>query len=194
MAPELILLCIAAFLLIAAVLVLPGRMRSVESNGPQSGRTRATGRRLTVFEAKAQWVLLLVLPPVVLAGFAGIHWLESSDRENESRARQSILDMVATSPAVRMNGERLDDVTVLLDALRLIGDVPAHHSSPTAFVRIELSKGTEVVNLEIARDSDRPAEFWVYRSGPNRHGDPRGQYSGRFTSLELTGYLSHHVP
>jgi hypothetical protein len=43
--------------------------------------------------------------------------------------------------------------------------------------------------ITIARDSDRPNEFWVYLPGSNWHNDPLGRDAGRVVSEPLSTVL-----
>jgi hypothetical protein len=43
--------------------------------------------------------------------------------------------------------------------------------------------------LTIARDSERPTEFWAYLSGPNWNRNSLGQPAGRITSSDLDSFL-----
>ncbi len=108
---------------------------------------------------------------------------------SEQRARQALLEVVATSSGVRLNGQSVDDLSVLLRTLRLIVHMPAHHSSPTSPIRVDLIDGGKTTGIVVARDSARASEFWVYRPGPNWHREPLGQEAGRITSPELDEYL-----
>ncbi len=186
MTPEPIVLGFAACLLVAAVAVLPRCLRWVERSGPVW--TTGTGRTPTVSQVKVWWALILLLPPVILAFLAGVHWQMASQREDEARARQAILGVVAAAPEVLIDGVRVDDATALLDALRGLAEVPAHHSSPTGFVEVELRSGAEVMRLAIARDSSRPAEHWVYL-GAGGGGASHGRYAGRISSGALAVFL-----
>jgi hypothetical protein len=97
-----------------------------------------------------------------------------AERVVETRARRDLLHTIAQSSGVALNGEWLSDPSVVLIALRGLTRVPAHHSSPTAPIEIRLQSGPDTIALIIARDSDRPQEFWVYRPGSNWHNDPLG--------------------
>jgi hypothetical protein len=130
-------------------------------------------------------VAFLAMGTIVGSGFL-------AENISETRARQYLLRAVGQSSGVVLNGERLSDPSVVLAALRRITHLPAHHSSPTDPIRITLQNGPDRVGLIIARDSDRPQEFWVYRPGSNWHNDPLGQDAGRLVSRDLDEYLRSH--
>jgi hypothetical protein len=131
------------------------------------------------------WAILSVANGILL--LVGISFL--AERVSEDRARGFVLGAVAKSSRVLLNGRPVDDPTVLLEALRQIKHVTAHHSSPTVPVQLELQAGSEATGVIIARDSKRPNEFWVYRPGSNWHGDPLGQNAGRIASTDLDNFL-----
>lgn len=109
---------------------------------------------------------------------------------SEQFAREALLGAVVKSNGARLNGEPVEDPSVLIRALRSMHFVPAHHSSPTAPIRIELvDHGSEVAQIVIARDSQRPSEIWVFRPGSNWHRSSLGQEAGRIMSAELDEYL-----
>ena len=112
------------------------------------------------------------------------------DYVTELRARRYLLAAVANSSGVRLNGEPVADPSVVLTALGGLAHVPAHHSGPTAAIRVTLMRGADSVPVVIARDSKRPEEFWVYRPGSNWNNDPLGQAAGRVISTSLANLLS----
>lgn len=95
----------------------------------------------------------------------------------------------AEAVGVNVNGKHVPDPSVLLIALREVGHIPAHHSSPTMPIRVDLLIGADTTPLVLARDSQQPDEFWVYRPGPNWHNDPLGQEAGRIRSHTLSTFF-----
>ena len=91
---------------------------------------------------------------------------------------------------VVVNGQPLRESTVALTALRSIRHVPAHHSGPTSPIYVELRDHQTSTAVTIARDSDRPNEFWVYLPGANWHNNALGRDAGRVVSESL-GTLLH---
>ena len=125
----------------------------------------------------------------VLALFALVGSLMLASYLSELRARQHLLVAVSQSSSVAINGQELSDPSRVLSALRGITQVPGHHSSPTAPIHLELRGSPEVVAITIARDSQNPSEFWVYRPGSNWHNDPLGQQAGSIVNAELNTFL-----
>jgi hypothetical protein len=112
-----------------------------------------------------------------------------TDYVSEKHARQELLAVISKASEVRMNGQGLEDPSVLLLTLPLVGHVWDHHSHPTTPIQLELINQSETTYVVIARDSLRQTEFWVFRRGPNRHRDPLGQPAGRITSTDLDKFL-----
>jgi hypothetical protein len=115
-------------------------------------------------------------------------WFLAED-VSERRARTELQAALAASSTVYANGQPLPDPAPVLAALRGVTHVPAHHSSPTKAIYLRLTAGARTVAVIIARDSENPSEFWVYRPGRNWHNDPLGQDAGRVVSSELNAYL-----
>jgi hypothetical protein len=112
-----------------------------------------------------------------------------AEYRSENRARQLLLGATATASNVLINGRPIEDPEVILAALRQIHHIPSHHSSPVDPIRFTLKAGGITTAVILARDSEVPNEFWVYRPGPNWHNDPLGQAAGRITSTELNNLL-----
>jgi hypothetical protein len=129
---------------------------------------------------------LLVFLPILFL-FVGTLFL--ADTWSENRAREALVQATAGSPRVLLNGIPVDDPSVLVTAVRELRHVPAHHSGPTAAVRLDFVTGDDTTSVNLARDSERPDEFWVYRAGPNWNNDSLGQEAGRIESPSLNGYL-----
>jgi hypothetical protein len=112
-----------------------------------------------------------------------------AEEVTENRARRELLHAVSQASTVVINGRPLVDPTVTLSALRGTAHIPAHHSSPTAPIHLELRAGNTSTAITIARDSERPDEFWVYLPGSNWHNDPLGRDAGRIVSKPLGSFL-----
>ena len=112
-----------------------------------------------------------------------------AERVSEDKAADRVREAVASAAQVRVNGEEILDPATLFATLRLVGHVPAHHSHPTAPIRIDLMTGSSTASVVIARDSERPTEFWTFLPGSNWHNDPMGQSAGAITSADLDRFL-----
>jgi len=112
-----------------------------------------------------------------------------AERVSESKAADRVREAVASAAQVRVNGEEIPDPAILFATLRLVGHVSAHHSHPTTPIRIDLVTGSSTAAVVIARDSERPREFWAFLPGSNWHNDPMGQLAGSITSGDLDRFL-----
>jgi hypothetical protein len=97
----------------------------------------------------------LVLATFLLSGFVALH------------ARNVVRDSLAPgmNPRVFVKGTEPADQESVLAALRSIDLGLGHHSHPLGRFKVEISSGAGRVLLELARDSDRPDEYWVYMPG-----------------------------
>ena len=112
-----------------------------------------------------------------------------AERYLENKAGDRVRDAVGKASAVRVNGEVVADPAILFATLKLVKHVVAHHSHPTTPIRIDLLNGSSATQITIARDSERPAEFWTYLPDSNRHRNKLGQEAGRITSKDLVDFL-----
>ena len=106
------------------------------------------------------------------------------------RAQKAVTAAVSNASGARLDGQPLDDPSVLLHALRTLRHRHAHHSFPRASIRIQLVGGAGVTEVVIARDSDTPHEFWAFRPGPSWPNHPLGQEVGGLRSEELDAFLA----
>ena len=78
------------------------------------------------------------------------------------------LDSISNQCVVRINGKPVQNGDEILSALKTIRDLPAHHSSPTHTIDVELSDPPRHFSLWLARDSSNPHEYWVFPPSPSR--------------------------
>jgi len=126
---------------------------------------------------------------IVVALAATVAGVFIAERVSENKAADRVREAVRTASRARVNGEDIPDPKILLATLRLVDHIPAHHSHPTTPIRIDLVHGSSSAPIVIARDSERPMEFWTYLPGPNWHHDALGQSAGRITSSDLDAFL-----
>ena len=131
-------------------------------------------------DRKAVFLIVACLVMGVIVGT----WFLAEDI-SERRAQRELLGAVSRASIVVVNGQPIPESAVALAAFRGIRHVPSHHSSPTSPIHIELRDGQTSAAITIARDSDRPNEFWVYLPGSNWHNDALGRDAGRVVSEPL---------
>jgi hypothetical protein len=68
-------------------------------------------------------------------------------------------------PVVAINGNIVTNFEPILNALHSTASVPAHHSHPTAIIHVTITDKTGFLALDLARDSDRPREYWLFYPG-----------------------------
>ena len=113
---------------------------------------------------------------IMLVGWGGL-FLESY---MESRTRDTVLSALnelSPNATVTINGEAREPAPVL-QALRGIHHVESHHSYPLKPIEIEIRDGVKTIKLNVAQDSERPDEYWVYQPGRNYHNDSLGEFLG----------------
>jgi hypothetical protein len=131
----------------------------------------------------------VVLTIAVLVGLALVGMLFLAEQASEARARRELLRAVSHASAVAVNGQLLVDPLLTLSALRGTTHIASHHSSPTSPIHLELREGDASTAVTIARDSDRPNEFWIYLPGANWHNNALGRDAGRVVSEPLSQVL-----
>ena len=144
-------------------------------------------RRLVRFSEQDRRATLLATFVLAMLTLVGTVFL--ADELTENHERKGLLGAVSQSSGVALDGRPLADPSTLLVALRGLKAVPAHHSSPGTPIHLALTGGQHAVEITIARDSERPNEFWVYRPGRNWHNDPMGSYAGGIVSDDLSRFL-----
>lgn len=100
---------------------------------------------------------------------------------HERKAREAVLSALndlSPNASVTINGETWPQAPVV-EALRGLQQLEAHHSYPLEALRVEIRDGDKTVELVVAEDSQRADEYWVYRAGRDYHNDPHGTFVGR---------------
>ena len=126
---------------------------------------------------------------VVMGTFLIVGRLLVTRFTSEERGIQAVVDAVGRASEVQLDGKTIDDPTLLLLTLRLVDHPSYHHSAPTARRRIELANGDWKTTIVIARDSQRPNEFWVFWPVTDTGDRCCGQPVGFITSSDLAGFL-----
>jgi hypothetical protein len=118
------------------------------------------------------------------------HARRTGDARTEAEAKEELLSFIAKASDVRLEDDLIEDPSVLLNALRTVRHVPAHHSFPGERVRVSIRTATEYMLVTIARDSESRSEFWVWLPGSDWRRDPFGRFAGRLSSGELDRLLT----
>ncbi len=96
----------------------------------------------------------------------------------------SALNSLADSPNVMINGRPVANSREVLSALKALDQLPAHHSSPTKRIAVEISDHSHLV-LWLGRDSSNPREYWVFYP---RHFITRSNEIGRIITPLFDAY------
>ena len=84
---------------------------------------------------------------------------------SQSLAQGSVLDSLnSCSPSectVLINGRETSNRVEILNTLRQLRDLPAHHSSSTKTFTIDI-EGRTHLKLALSRDSGNPREYWIF--------------------------------
>ena len=109
-------------------------------------------------------IVALLFPISIVVG-----WLVAltSTSMAQFHARQ-FLDSASDKCVVAINGKPAGNSSEILNALKTISDLPAHHSSPTRTLDVRLSDPPRHLWLSIARDSSDPHEYWVFAPSPSK--------------------------
>jgi hypothetical protein len=80
----------------------------------------------------------------------------------------AFLDSASPNCTVSIDGQVLPSPRAVLDALRRVGHLPAHHSSPGRILDVVIADPPRKLSLWIARDSSDPREYWVFFPSPSK--------------------------
>jgi len=124
----------------------------------------------------AGWVAATLMVTISSA----ILWEQVAER----RAGNDFRREVDSATQMSVNGRRVENPSILVAPLRLVDHVAAHHSHPLEPIRIDLGSRNTKTYVVIARDAERPTEFWAFLPGRGRADRP-GQEAGRIVSKDL---------
>lgn len=83
----------------------------------------------------------------------------------ENNVRNELLEfLISPNIQVKMNDELLpyEQSELVLNELKKVESIMAHHSHPTDRLTIDLIRNDETFPLRIERDSGIPTEYWVF--------------------------------
>jgi hypothetical protein len=78
------------------------------------------------------------------------------------------LDTVSPRCTMFIDGRAVQDASPVLDTLRRVGPLPAHHSGFGRTFDLTVSDPPRQITLWIARDSNDPHEYWVFFPSPSK--------------------------
>ena len=97
---------------------------------------------------------------------------------------QQLLKKQSSGATVSINGQPAKNAEEVINTLKGLRDVPAHHSSPTRRISVD-ARGTHPITLELGRDSSNPREYWVFYP---KHLVTRDNEIGRITTPLFDAY------
>jgi hypothetical protein len=110
----------------------------------------------TLYRQPIRSALVFAIPLLVL--------LIASDTSQEI-AQSKVLDefdALGEKYQISINGTPTSNTNDVLLALKTLRWLPAHHSSPTKRINVEISDDSRRIVLSLARDSNNPREYWVF--------------------------------
>lgn len=75
------------------------------------------------------------------------------------------LENVSNNAIVSVNNEEVQKPRTIIDGLKKLTVLPAHHSRVTKRIRIAIRDGDQGLVIDLGRDSDRHEEYWVFYLG-----------------------------
>jgi hypothetical protein len=142
--------------------------------------------------------VIAILAAVIAAPFMLIAWLKNMGRPKEERVLPlkstlffvvpilvgmlaegistyiaqyrvaEFLDSLSPQYSILIDSKVVPNRSEILDALRHVGDLPAHHSHPTRIFNVTISDPPRQLLLWVARDSSDPHEYWVFFPSPSK--------------------------
>jgi hypothetical protein len=85
--------------------------------------------------------------------------IKSSSLRNTVKA---FLNDVSAEVKVKVNREWFNNPKEIVEVLKKVQPLPAHHSHSTTPIHIEVINDTRSLSIELGRDSQRPQEYWVF--------------------------------
>jgi hypothetical protein len=120
-----------------------------------------------------QWPWWVMLPLLLFLSGMMLFWAHRS--AEAWRARNAILKLLDAPDdqfAVTVNGQPTPNGRAVLQAMRGVHSMMAHHSHPDHKIPIVIRREQEVLELTLGRDSDLGQEYWIFwtreAANPNR--------------------------
>lgn len=109
----------------------------------------------------------------------------SISTDEACRRVMDFLGSASAIDAISINGKAFSTPHVLLQELRTLHQIPAHHTHPVGNIAIQVSTGTQCLELSLGRDSSNPREYWVFY--PKYNVTAKNEI-GRIQTSVLDGY------
>jgi len=94
------------------------------------------------------------------------------------------LDGVSASERISVDGRQVQNSKEIINTLKNLSELPAHHSSPTKRIAVEISDHSHLI-LWLGRDSNNPQEYWIFYP---RHFITRSNEIGRVITPLFDAY------
>jgi hypothetical protein len=120
---------------------------------------------------------------VISALTAGV--LASTMTTYARRDALNFLQSLSGNYSVYVNQQKVRDADRIISALKEVTPYWAHHSHPTARIRVDIRSDARDLTLELGRDSGNPQEYWVFYS---EHSVTSNNEIGRITTSAFDGY------
>lgn len=75
---------------------------------------------------------------------------------------EQFLGSLSDGYTISIDGHPTQNRQQVLDTLRQFTNLPAHHSSPTRQLHVDIADPPRHLQLSLARDSSDPHEYWVF--------------------------------
>lgn len=131
------------------------------------------------------------VPVVVVVMFMMVTLVFAIQHRAQLVARRDLLEglaRVGSQYRVILDDREIPDGPLVVTAIKRVRRVNAHHSSPTAPIRVRVVGENGIVELLLSRDSQRHDEYWIHLP-PARAGRGFGREAGRIQDPNLTQYL-----
>jgi len=133
------------FLIVSLIRRLRSRVKDVKSGVRH--RRRYPGRSFTLF----------------LATIICMVFISAAMKEGSKAEILFYLDHIDPKTlSVQVNGGKATDPNAVIDVLRTMPDIPAHHTHAVGGFTIVIDDQIGGLTLRLGRDSDRPQEYWVF--------------------------------
>jgi hypothetical protein len=120
---------------------------------------------------------------VISALTAGV--LASAMTTYARRDALNFLQSLSGNYTVYVNQQKVPDADRIISALKEVTPYWAHHSHPTARIRVDIRSDVRDMTLELGRDSGNPQEYWVFYS---EHSATSDNEIGRITTSAFDDY------